>query len=304
MAASRDPHLFCFGLGYVAKALVRELGDRDWTVSGTSRSAETVGSLRDGNIAAFFFDGQAPMTDAGRRLGETTHMLVSAPPGERGDPVLNCHERDIAALEHLRWVGYLSTTGPYGDRGGAWVDERTPPAPSTERGRRRWGAERRWLGLWRDRGVPVHIFRLAGIYGPGRSQIDGLRNGTARRICKEGQVFSRIHIEDLTAVLRASIARPDPGAIYNVCDDEPAPPQNVVAHAAALLGVTPPPLIDFETARMSDMARGFYAENKRVRNARIKAELGVRLKYPTYREGLAALICITSSRPMFSSPAG
>jgi len=200
------------------------------------------------------------------------------------------HGEDIAALPGLRWLGYLSTTGVYGDRGGGWVDETARLLPTGERGRRRVGAEQGWLGLWHDSGAPVHIFRLAGIYGPGRSAFDAMRAGTAKRIDKPGQVFSRIHVEDLATVLVASIAQPRLGAVYNVCDDDPAPSQAVVAHAARLLGVPPPPLVPFEAAGLSPMARSFYDDNKRVSNRLIKTELGMRLRYPDFRAGLAAIL--------------
>ena len=187
-----------------------------------------------------------------------------------GDPALDRHADDIAAIPGLAWLGYLSTTGVYGDRAGGWVDENSELRPSGPRGQRRVAAEAGWQGLWRRRGVPVHIFRLAAIYGPGRSPFDALRAGTARRIAKPGQVFSRIHVDDLAGVLVASIARPRPGAIYNVCDDEPAAPEAVVAHAASLLGLPAPPLVPFEAAGLSPMARSFYDDNKRVSNALIK----------------------------------
>jgi nucleoside-diphosphate-sugar epimerase len=212
------------------------------------------------------------------------------PPDEIGDPVLDCHGAAVAAIAGLRWVGYLSTTGVYGDCGGAWVDEATEPRPAGERGRRRLQAEEGWLALHRSAHLPLHIFRLAGIYGPGRSPLDAVRAGTARRIDKPGHVFSRIHVDDLAAVLRASMARPDPGAIYNLCDDAPAAPGEVIAHAAALLGVAPPPIVEFAAATLSPMARSFYDDNKRVCNRRIKTALGVTLRYPSYREGLAAIL--------------
>jgi nucleoside-diphosphate-sugar epimerase len=207
------------------------------------------------------------------------------PPDEAGDPVLGRHAGDLAQLAP-DWVGYLSTTGVYGDRAGGWVDETAALAPVGERGRRRIAAEAGWHAL----GLKLHVFRLAGIYGPGRSALDTVRAGTARRIVKPGQWFSRIHVEDLAAVLAASIARPNPGAVYNVCDDEPAPPQDVIEHACRLLGRAPPPAIPFDQAVLSPMARSFYDESKRVSNARIKTELGVRLRYPDYRAGLAALL--------------
>jgi nucleoside-diphosphate-sugar epimerase len=204
--------------------------------------------------------------------------------------VLARHGADIARLSGLRWVGYLSTTGVYGDRDGGWVDESSELRPTGERGRRRVVAETAWLDLWRRHGLPVHVFRLAGIYGPGRSAFDSLRQGRAQRVDKPGQVFSRIHVDDIAAVLAASMAKPNPGATYNVCDDDPAAPAEVIAHAADLLGIEPPPLVPFAEAKLSYMARSFYADNKRVRNDRIKAELGVELAYPDYRRGLADIL--------------
>jgi nucleoside-diphosphate-sugar epimerase len=277
--------LFCFGLGYTAGFLARELEAEGWRVAGTSREAGAAA----GRTLHRFARG-ARLADAARLLAGTTHLLVSIPPDERGDPVLHEHAADIAALPALRWVGYLSTTGVYGDRGGDWVDERSPLLPTGERGRRRVAAEAGWLKLQREHGVPVHIFRLAGIYGPGRSALETVRQGRAQRVDKPGQVFSRIHVADLVAVLRASMAKPAPGAIYNVCDDDPAPPEAVIAHAFTLLGQEPPPLVPFDRAALSPMARSFYDDNKRVDNRRMKEELGVRLRYPSYREGLAALL--------------
>ena len=210
------------------------------------------------------------------------------PPDEAGDPVLDCYAKAIAGLG-TEWIGYLSTTGVYGDRAGGWVDEASDLRPAGERGRRRVAAERGWLDLWEQSGRPAHLFRLAGIYGPGRGPFEQVRAGTAKQVIKPGQVFSRIHVHDIVQVLEASMARPNPGAIYNVCDDDPAPPQDVIAEASRLLGLAPPPEIPFETAALSPMARSFYEESKRVSNRRIKEELGVRLRYPSYREGLAAL---------------
>ena len=188
--------------------------------------------------------------------------------------MLTTHGPDIAVTRGLAWLGYLSTTGVYGDRGGGWVDETSQLQPTGDRGRRRVAAEKGWLDLWNRRGVPVHIFRLAAIYGPGRSAFDALRAGTARRICKPGQVFSRIHVEDLANVLIASMERPRPGAVYNVCDDDPAPPAAVVGYAAELLGIEPPPLVPIEAAGLSPMARSFYDDNKRVANGLIKTSWG------------------------------
>ncbi len=263
-------------------ALIARLRADGWRIAGTCRSPEKQARLATEGIEAQLFDRDRPLDDAAAALAGVTHILSSVPPDAAGDLVIDHHGQDLAALEDVAWVGYLSTTGVYGDRGGDWVSEDDDLRPSTERGRRRVAAERAWLAL----PLPVHLFRLAGIYGPGRNQLLSVRNGTAKRIDKPGQVFSRIHVDDIAAVLEASISRPNPGAAYNVCDDEAAPPQDVVAFAAGLLGVEPPPLVPFAAAELSPMGRSFYAESKRVRNDRIKSELGVRLAYPDYRNGL------------------
>jgi nucleoside-diphosphate-sugar epimerase len=281
-------HLFCFGLGYSALALARLLAAEGWSVTGTSRTAEKAAQLQALGFATEVFDRERPL--AAETLRGITHVLVSIPPDATGDPTLARHGDDIAKLPRLAWLGYLSTTGVYGDRAGGWVDETSALLPTGERGRRRVIAEQGWIELCRGRGVPVHIFRLAAIYGPGRSPLAALNAGSATRIDKPGQVFSRIHIEDLARVLRASITNPRPGAVYNVCDDEPAPPAMVVAYAAELLGIPAPPLVPFAEAGLSPMARSFYEDNKRVRNGLIKSELGVALRYPDYRAGLAAVL--------------
>ena len=283
--------LFVFGLGFSARALAARLTCEGWEVRGTTRGAESALALTDVGHTTYTFDGVTPLANFSEALEGVTHLLVSVPPGADGDPVLRHHSTEIAACaEKIKWVGYLSTTGVYGDRAGDWVDEKSPLDPATERGARRVAAEAGWCDLWRDHELPVHLFRLAGIYGPGRNVLDTVRQGKARRIVKPDQVFSRIHVDDIAAVLTASIARPNPGAAYNVCDDDPTPPQDVVVHACELLGVAPPPEIAFEDAELSEMARSFYAESKRVSNTRIKEELGVELIYPDYRVGLAALL--------------
>jgi nucleoside-diphosphate-sugar epimerase len=273
--------LLSFGHGYSAAALARILLPQGWQITGTTRS-------RAAEVAAA---GVTPLTWPGEdlrpALAEATHLLVSAGPDEHGDPLLGTHAGDIAAATNLQWVGYLSTTGVYGDHQGGWVDETTPLTPSTRRGRWRVAAEQAWQAI---PGLPLHIFRLAGIYGPGRGPFQKVREGTARRIVKPGQVFSRIHVDDIARVLAASIARPDPSAIYNLCDDDPAPPEAVIEEAARLLNLPVPPAEDYATAEMTEMARSFYAESKRVRNDRIKHDLGVRLLYPDYRAGLRALL--------------
>ncbi|MBP6014516.1 MAG: SDR family oxidoreductase [Alphaproteobacteria bacterium] len=283
--------LFCFGLGFSAAALARRLAPKGWRIAGTARSRERVQALGDLGYEGFAFAG--PLANPADTLRDTTHILLSVPPGPDGDPVLKHHVHDLSALiPRIKWVGYLSTTGVYGDHQGDWVDEQTPANPASERGKRRLVAEHAWAAWGTAMSVPVQVFRLAGIYGPERNQLASLRDGTARRIVKQGQVFSRIHVNDIAQVLEASIARPRPGAIYNVCDDEPAPPHEVIEYAAKLLNRAAPPLERFEDAArsMSEMALSFYAESKRVRNDLIKRELGVALTYSTYREGLRALL--------------
>ncbi len=267
--------LLVFGYGYSARALASHLRAQGWDVRGTTRD----GTPRGGEATL-----QWPGTEMARHLDWASHLLISAGPDAQGDPVLNALGDQLRAAQ-FDWVGYLSTTGVYGDHGGGWVDEGTPPRPETRRGMWRLAAE----AAWRDTGLPVHVFRLAGIYGPGRGPFAKLRAGTARRIVKPNQVFSRIHVADIVQVLAASIARPNPGAVYNVCDDDPAPPEDVLEFAANLLGLPVPPAEDFATAEMTPMARSFYAASKRIRNTRIKTELGVHLAYPTYRAGLTAL---------------
>ncbi len=284
-------HLLCFGLGYSARRLARRLLRQGWRVTGTARSDAAVSRLVTEGFDGVIFDGSAKINGFASLARDVTHILLSVPPGADGDPVFAMHGQDIGALApQLKWVGYLSTTGVYGDRQGGWVDESGELLPATERGRKRVQAEADWQKLHSATGLPLHIFRLAGIYGPGSNQMVSLLNGKSRRVIKPGQVFSRIHVDDIASILQASLEKPNPGRIYNVCDDEAAPPQEVVAHAAALLNRPAPPEVDFEDAEMSPMGRSFYAESKRVSNDRIKQELGVELAYPTYREGLAALL--------------
>lgn len=277
-------NLFCFGLGYCADYLSAKLIKQGWQVSATCRTSEKAAVLEASGIRPVLLSGKkVTVTD----LDKADHILISVPPEQDGsDPVLNFAEAALAALQdQIKWVGYLSTTGVYGDHQGAWIDEETPAGLLSERGQRRVAAEAQWAAT----GLPMHYFRLAGIYGPGRNSLRALQNGTARRVVKQGQVFSRIHLADITRILEASMANPNAGRAYSVCDDTPAPPQDVVTYAAELMGVSPPALQDFATAELSPMARSFYGENKRIRNNRIKEELGVSLEYPDYRAGLSAL---------------
>ncbi len=282
------PRLFCFGLGYTARALASVLAGRGWRIAGTTRDAASREALAAAGYAMYRFERDHPLADPAAALAGVTHILSSVPPDADGDAVLDIHGADLAALGGIEWAGYLSTTGVYGDHGGGAVDERSACRPAGERGRRRLAAEEGW----RESGLPVHLFRLAGIYGPGRNTLETVRQGRARRIRKPGQLFGRIHLDDIVQVLCASIDRPNPGAAYNVADDEPAPPDEVVAYACELLGVEPPPVQAFDEVRdtLSPMALSFYGESKRVANRRIRRELGVNLKWPTYREGLKGLL--------------
>lgn len=277
--------LFCWGMGYTATALAGHLETQGWHIAGTRRASAATRDSPD----LYTFDGTRPIEDAGTVLNGVTHMLISIPPGDSGDPVLRHHAALLGKCPALTWLGYLSTTGVYGDHGGNWINEETPPASTLNRSLRRLEAEQAWLALGRALHLPIHIFRLAGIYGPGRNTLEAVRAGSAQRIIKPGHVFSRIHVEDAARVLEASIADPRPGRIYNVCDDMPAPQAEVVEYACARLGLKPPPAIAFDRAELSPMAQSFYLANRRVSNRRIKDELGVVLRYPTYKDGIDAL---------------
>lgn len=281
----QENHLFCFGLGYTASNLAEELLQQGWRVSGTCRTDEKCQSYKQKGIVAHVFDNDLPLMYP-ELLQEVTHILISIPPNDKGDIVLKYYKEQLQKLSHLKWIGYLSTTGVYGDSKGNWVNEDTPANPNTERSKKRAAAE----ADWQFTGLPVHIFRCAGIYGNQRSVINALQNGTARRINKKDQVFSRIHVQDLVQILLASILNPNPGTIYNCADDEPAPQADIVTYAAELLRVNPPPVIDFEKADLSEMAKSFYSSNRRVSNKKIKEELGVELKFPNYRLGIDDII--------------
>lgn len=280
--------LLCLGLGYTARRLGHALRHDGWTVAGTARTQDGADALTREGFEGLVFDRDRPLTPD--TLARFSHILVSVPPDDAGDPVLDAMGEMLATADGLQWIGYLSTTGVYGDTGGDWVDETTPPHPTQARSVRRLEAETAWLDLHRRHGRPVEAFRLAGIYGPGRSALDSVRAGRAHRVVKPGHVVCRIHVDDIVQVVRAAMANPTPGWIYNLADDAPAPPQDVVAEACALLGAPLPPEVPLDDASLSPMARSFYADTRRVWNGRIKGHLGVTLHHPDYRAGLRAIL--------------
>lgn len=284
-AAEAPPRFLILGHGYTARHLTPHLTARGWSVTGTTRSnAQRVAAT---GARPLLWPGEdAAVADA---IREADAILISVAPEPAGCPVLTRWGEAVAAARP-RWVGYLSSTAVYGDAQGGWVDEESPLTPASARGAERVAAERGWQALAAEHGLPLMIFRLAGIYGPGRGPLEKLRAGTARRIVKPGQVFSRIHVEDIAQVILAALDRPHPGAVWNLCDDDPVPPEVVLEHAARLLGLPVPPAEDFATAAMTPMARSFYGESKRVANARVKRDLGIAWRYPDYRAGLAALL--------------
>lgn len=280
--------LFIFGYGYSSAAFAERIRGRCSWIGATTRSADKAATMAKEGIAPFLFDGTAHDPSLAEALRLASHVLISIGPDADGDPVLR-HYRDDLGAARPQWTGYLSTVGVYGNHDGAWVDEDTPCRPVSRRSVQRLAAEEAWLGWAEATGLPVEIFRLAGIYGPGRNAFVNFDKGTARRLVKPGQVFNRIHVADIAGALEAAINGPAATRIFNVTDDEPAPPQDVVAFAAKLLGRTPPPDQDFETAELTPMARSFYGENKRVSNARLKRELGYSFRFPNYRLALEAL---------------
>ncbi len=283
--------LLIFGMGYSGQAIARQWPGE---VVGTTRSAERADELQKAGLEAVVFDGQ--LTDELiEHLRTATHIVLSASPSEHGDPVLNAIPDFFEKAVSLKWLGYLSTVGVYGDFDGAWISEETEPKPVSQRGKWRVDAEKNWAECAQKFAVSFAIFRLAGIYGPGRSTFDKLRDGKSRRIVKQGQVFNRIHVEDIAQIVNAA-GKLQATGVFNGADDEPAPPNLVIEHAAKMLGVALPPEEPFETANMTPMARSFYGDNKRCGNARLKKNLGLSLKYPTYREGLQSILELENSK--------
>jgi nucleoside-diphosphate-sugar epimerase len=285
--------LVCFGFGYCAEHFVAEFGGKFERVVGTVRRAERaeiLNAYQTGTVRAVAFDGMKVTAELESAIAAADYALVSIPPDAGGDPVLAACGSARAARRGLGSVIYLSTVGVYGDHGGSWVDEQTPAAPISERGRWRLAAEQAWQQFGARHGVPVAVLRLAGIYGPGQNALVALARGKARRIVKPGQVFNRIHVGDIAQAIDVAFARRAEG-VFNLADDEPSPPADPIVFAAQLMGREPPPQIAYAQAApsMSEMALSFWQECRRVRNDRLKRELGVTLRYPTYREGLQAL---------------
>ena len=288
-----DKTLFIFGYGYSAAALTKQLLAQGWNIIATSRDRNKRKELMRLGVDAIDFDDTSAVVDG---LAKATHLLSSVPPAKQADPVM-ANYREAIIGSAWQWIGYLSSTGVYGDHQGDWVTEDTP-VMENPRGHieRRIYAEHSWLNLFHEKALPVHIFRLAGIYGPGRNLLKQLRDGSyTQSIYKEGQYFSRIHVDDITGALRASIAAPAAATIYNFADNEPAASHEVADYAATLLGLPLPPRISLEEAELSEMGRSFWSQNKRVSNAKLRNELGYALLYPTYREGLHQLLALTQS---------
>ena len=283
--------LFCFGYGYVAEHLASALKKHDdsWQICGTTRDIDKLNLMREDGIKAYLYSEETPFHDPFLILNGVTHILISIPPNKQGDIVFQTHARDILKIPTIEWIGYCSSTSIYGNRDGEWVDETAEVKPTSERGSKRARAESAWLKMRRIAGIPINIFRLSGIYGVGRSALDGVRAGNTRRIHKKDHAFNRIHVDDIVQTMIASMSQPKPGDIYNLADNDPAPSHELIAYACKLLGQTPTPLVEYEDIDMAPMARSFYKENKRVKNDKIKSKLGIQLKYPDYKSGLDSI---------------
>jgi nucleoside-diphosphate-sugar epimerase len=289
MTTNSPKKLFCFGYGYVAQHLARELKEQDpsWEICGTTTDKEKLAQMREDGIKAYLFSDKMPFNDPIFILKDVTHILISTPPQKDGDVVFKTHARDILQIPTVQWIGYLSSTNVYGNRDGDWVDETAEVRPTSERGTKRAKAETQWLKMRRIAGIPINIFRLSGIYGVGRSAISTVRAGNSKRVHKEGHAFNRIHVDDISQILIASMGHPEPGDIYNLADDNPAPSHELISYACELLGKTPLPLIQYdEDLSMAPMARSFYKENKRVSNKKIKEKLEISLLHPDYKSWL------------------
>ena len=281
---------FCFGLGYTAGFLMKKLQHQGWAVGGTVRDPEKQKKLLENGCSAYLLSPSHPIKNLSSLLQGYTHVLFSIPPDCHGhDPFLRDYQDAFREIGHLAWIGYLSATSVYGDQQGKWVDENTPPNPSTDRGHKRWSAEKEWWSLHRQSQLPIHVFRLSSIYGPGRNALANVLGGKAKLIDQPGQIFNRLHIDDIIQVLWASMRQPRSGAVYNLADDFPSSPAEVIRYACQLLGTEDLLPTSLDDPAISEMTRSFYQENKRVSNRLIKEELKVELLHPSYREGLEDL---------------
>ena len=292
--SNSPPHLFIFGYGYTVDFLGRTLLEQGWKISGTTRDVQKRNALRTQGVNAYVFDSDKPLGDPLAMFDGVTHLLISTPPDQEGDLVCRLHGDDILNIPSLEWIGYLSTTSVYGDRDGGFVDEDSELRPTSIRGSRRVRAEHDLKQLADAKKIPLDIFRMAGIYGPGRSALDSVRAGIKRRILKAGHAFSRVYVEDVVNVILKSIesANTPKTRVFNVADDEAAPSHEVIAYACRLLGQDPPPLVPFEEANLAPITLSFYSDNKRIKNEKIKKELGIVLKFPNYRAGLEAVLAL------------
>jgi len=288
--SNNQGNLFCFGLGYSAQFLAKRLIPKNWLVSGSYRDSKAITSIKKIGVSAYLYDGKSVSPKILDAIHKATHILISIPPQKSGDVVLQHCGSIFLKSKHLKWVGYISSTGVYGDSKGEWVDESSPLKPITSRGQRRVEVESDWLKLQKDYNLPVVIFRCVGIYGPERNLLVSIQQGRAKNINKPGLMFSRIHVEDLVQTFEAPMQNIRPGEIYNVSDDYPSPPSKTIEYACSLLNIKPPRPISYESAVLSEITRSFYQANKRVSNKKIKKELGVNLHYPDYRVGLKALL--------------
>lgn len=299
----KNKKLFCFGYGYVCSRLADRLRLFGWEVAGTTTDPEKKDRMIEAGIDAHLFDATRPLVDPQSALEGVTHIVLSVPPGREGGIVYELHGTDIAKLPSLEWAAYLSTTAVYGNRDGQWVDETSPPAPTSQRGSLRLKAENQWQSLFDYHALPIHFFRLAGIYGPGRSALDAVKAGTSRRIDKPGHAFNRIHVDDIVEALIASMNAPKPGEIYNLADDNPASSHEVIEFACRLLDLPIPPLIRYDQTTVAPMVRSFYTDNKRISNKKIKEALGISLLHPDYKSGLTACLAEEEKIPAFKDSA-
>lgn len=284
------PHLFIFGLGYIGGALARAALAQGWSVAGTGRDPARLAAMQAAGIETHLFDRERPLAEIDTLLARATHLLTTTPGDGRGDPVMDVHASNIVKARHLSWVGALSGASVYGDRGGGFATEESAIVATNSKAKARVRQELGWTALWQRDSLPVHIFRLGGVYGPGRSALDRVQSGTLERIAKPGHVFHWVHVDDVVQTLLASMAQPAPGRVYNVADDEALSVSDLVCLASEALNIAPPPARPFDAAKLSPMAAAMFADNRRVSNQRIKQELGVVLRFPRMNDGLRAIV--------------